>query len=100
MDKISSMLDAVADSLEARGLIKEAYEIDKVADAIEAAAIAPVGNYYVVTYVAATGKKGVVGLYAANPADATKRVEHMISADVGGKVTSVKPGREQELEIQ
>jgi hypothetical protein len=29
------MLDAVADSLEARGLIKEAYEIDKVADAIE-----------------------------------------------------------------
>jgi len=35
MNKISSMLDAVADSLEARGLIKEAYEIDKVADAIE-----------------------------------------------------------------
>jgi hypothetical protein len=26
------MLDAVADSLEAKGLIKEAYEIDKVAD--------------------------------------------------------------------
>jgi hypothetical protein len=32
--KISSMLDAVADSLEAKGLIKEAYEIDKVADKI------------------------------------------------------------------
>ena len=35
LTKISSMLDAVADSLEAKGLIKEAYEIDKVADAIE-----------------------------------------------------------------
>jgi hypothetical protein len=32
LNKISSMLDAVADSLEAKGLIKEAYEIDKVAD--------------------------------------------------------------------
>jgi len=30
--KISSMLDAVANSLEAKGLIKEAFEIDKVAD--------------------------------------------------------------------
>jgi hypothetical protein len=29
------MLDAVADSLEARGLIKEAYEIDKIADSFE-----------------------------------------------------------------
>ena len=35
------MLDAVADSLEAKGLIKEAYEIDKVADAIEATANTP-----------------------------------------------------------
>jgi len=32
LSKISSMLDAVADSLEKKGLIKEAYEIDKVAD--------------------------------------------------------------------
>jgi hypothetical protein len=31
MNKISSMLDAVADSLEAKGYIKEAHEIDKVA---------------------------------------------------------------------
>jgi len=36
LSKISSMLDAVADSLEAKGLIKEAYEIDKVADEVEA----------------------------------------------------------------
>jgi len=35
LTKISSMLDAVADSLEAQGLIKEAYEIDKIADAID-----------------------------------------------------------------
>ena len=35
MKKISSMLDNVADFLEARELIKEAYELDKVADAIE-----------------------------------------------------------------
>jgi hypothetical protein len=41
MNKISSMLDAVADSLEAKGLVKEAYEIDKVADAVEAFAIDP-----------------------------------------------------------
>jgi hypothetical protein len=32
LSKISSMLDAVADSLEAKGLIKEAFEIDKIAD--------------------------------------------------------------------
>jgi hypothetical protein len=32
MNKLSSMLDTVADSLEARGLIKEAYELDKVAN--------------------------------------------------------------------
>jgi len=30
------MLDDVADSLEKKGLIKEAYEIDKIADAVEA----------------------------------------------------------------
>jgi hypothetical protein len=35
LSKISSMLDAVADSLEAKGLIKEAYEIDRVADEID-----------------------------------------------------------------
>ena len=35
LSKISSMLDAVADSLEAKGLIKEAYEIDKIADKLE-----------------------------------------------------------------
>lgn len=36
LSKISSMLDAVADSLEAKGLIKEAYEIDKIADKLAA----------------------------------------------------------------
>ena len=36
LSKIPSMLDAVADSLEKKGLIKEAYEIDKIADAVEA----------------------------------------------------------------
>ena len=36
LNKISSMLDVVADSLEKKGLIKEAYEIDKIADAVEA----------------------------------------------------------------
>jgi len=35
LNKISSMLDAVADSLEYKGLIKEAYEIDKVADILD-----------------------------------------------------------------
>ena len=30
------MLDAIADSLEKKGLVKEAYEIDKIADAVEA----------------------------------------------------------------
>jgi len=35
LNKISSMLDAVADSLEKKGLIKEAFEIDKVADEID-----------------------------------------------------------------
>jgi hypothetical protein len=35
LNKISSMLDAVADSLEKKGLIKEAYEIDKIADSID-----------------------------------------------------------------
>jgi len=32
---VTDTLDNVADSLEARGLIKEAYELDKIADAIE-----------------------------------------------------------------
>jgi len=36
-NKISSMLDSIADRLEAKGLLKEAYELDKVADAVEAA---------------------------------------------------------------
>lgn len=35
LTKISSMLDAIADSLENKGLIKEAYEIDKVADEVD-----------------------------------------------------------------
>jgi len=35
MNKISSMLDTVANSLESKGLIKEAYEIDKMADKVE-----------------------------------------------------------------
>jgi len=39
LSKISSMLDAVADRLEAKGLIKEAYEIDKVADAVDKNAV-------------------------------------------------------------
>jgi len=34
-NKISTMLDAVAEKLEAKGLIKEALEIDKVADAVD-----------------------------------------------------------------
>lgn len=37
MNKISSMLDAVADSLEAKGYLKEAHAVDKAADAVEAA---------------------------------------------------------------
>jgi hypothetical protein len=36
MNKIAAMLDAVADSLEAKGLFKEAFEIDKVADEVSA----------------------------------------------------------------
>lgn len=32
LSKISSMLDAIADSLEKKGFIKEAYEIDKITD--------------------------------------------------------------------
>lgn len=36
--KISSALDSIADHLEARGLVKEAYEVDKIADALEKAA--------------------------------------------------------------
>jgi len=35
LEKISSMLDAVADSLEKKGLVKEAFEIDKIADMID-----------------------------------------------------------------
>jgi len=35
LNKISSMLDDLANKLEAKGLIKEAYEIDKVADELE-----------------------------------------------------------------
>ena len=35
MNKIAAMLDAVADSLENKGLVKEAYEVDKIADAVE-----------------------------------------------------------------
>jgi hypothetical protein len=34
LNKISSVLDVIADRLEAKGLIKEAYEVDKIADAI------------------------------------------------------------------
>lgn len=36
LTKISKMLDNVADKLEAKGLIKEAYEIDKISDQIDA----------------------------------------------------------------
>lgn len=39
--KVSSMLDALADGLEAKGLVKEAYEIDKIADLIEGQAEVP-----------------------------------------------------------
>jgi len=35
LNKISTMLDSIADRLEAKGLIKEAYELDKVADEIQ-----------------------------------------------------------------
>lgn len=35
MRKISTMLDSIAASLEAKGFIKEAYEIDKIADMID-----------------------------------------------------------------
>lgn len=41
-NKISSMLDAVADRLEAKGLVKEAYEIDRVADQVDASVNIPV----------------------------------------------------------
>ena len=36
LNKIAAMLDALADSLEAKGLIKEAYEVDRVANEVEA----------------------------------------------------------------
>jgi hypothetical protein len=36
LTKISSALDAIADNLEKKGLVKEAFEIDKVADTVEA----------------------------------------------------------------
>jgi hypothetical protein len=97
MNKISSMLDTVADSLEARGLIKEAYEIDKVADAVEVLSAAPMGLYFIVTYKDATGRTGVIGLHAANPAEASKKVNHMLSADMGGWVINVKPEKEPEV---
>jgi len=45
LSKISSMLDAVANSLEAKGLIKEAYEIDKIADVIESSQFLPGLSY-------------------------------------------------------
>lgn len=35
LNKISAMLDAIADNLEKKGLVKEAFEIDKVADQID-----------------------------------------------------------------
>jgi hypothetical protein len=35
-NKFSSMLDSISNSLEKKGLIKEAYEIDKIADSLEA----------------------------------------------------------------
>ena len=35
LTRISSMLDAIADRLEAQGLVKQAFEIDKISDAIE-----------------------------------------------------------------
>lgn len=35
VNKIASMLDAIADSLEAKGFKKEAYEIDKIADVLD-----------------------------------------------------------------
>jgi len=35
LNRISSLLDAVADSLEAKGFIKEAYEIDKISNKME-----------------------------------------------------------------
>ena len=38
LNKISSMLDDLANKLEAKGLIKEAYEIDKVANLLEKSA--------------------------------------------------------------
>ena len=35
MNKIASILDAIADSLEKKGFMKEAYDIDKVANTME-----------------------------------------------------------------
>lgn len=55
--KISSALDSIADRLESRGLIKEAYEIDKIADSVEAESKCEVKD---------AGPKGR-GLYAVQP---------------------------------
>ena len=35
LSKISSMLDAIADRLEAKGLVKQAYEVNKVANSLK-----------------------------------------------------------------
>lgn len=43
MNKISVALDKVAETLESKGLIQEAYKIDKVADAVDAALSQPKG---------------------------------------------------------
>jgi hypothetical protein len=58
MNKISFMLDKVADSLEARGYLKEAYEVDKVADAVEAVLSAnSAGGFIVIEMQGSTPKK-------------------------------------------
>lgn len=35
LSKISSILDSIADSLEAKGLLKEAYELDRIANTLD-----------------------------------------------------------------
>jgi hypothetical protein len=42
--KLASVLDGVADRLEAQGLIKEAFELDKVADLVEKEALFGIGK--------------------------------------------------------
>jgi hypothetical protein len=50
-------------------------------------------DYFNVSYITATGQTGEMGIYADNQEEAKKKVNKMLSIELGGQATKVKVGQ-------